>query len=133
MNTFFAKILGKPSEKELSAEEVDKIRLWIDKLNVDRNTKLLLLSVLEKGDQLPAGTKGELMYRVVNGNDFLKYARTVSDREAGSRWFDLRIIELLQISALLAEEVRKELFQFAADRIKKEPQHKELMYYGGIL
>lgn len=133
MNSFFAKLLGKPSERELSAEEVDKIRLWIDKLNVDRNIKLLLLSVLEKGDQLPAGTKGELMYRVVNGNDFLKYARTVSDREAGSRWFDQRIMELLQISALLAEEVRKELFQFAADRIEKEPQHKELMYYGGVL
>lgn len=133
MNAFFAKLLGKPSGKELSAEEVDKIRLWINKLSVDRNTKLALLDVLEKSTQLPDDTKRELMYRIVNGNDFLKYARTVSDREAGIRWFDQRVMEILQISALLAEEIRKEVFLFAADRIQNDPQHKELMFYGGIL
>ena len=134
MNSFFAKILGKSSEKELSAEEVDKIRLWIDKLNVDRNTKLLLLGVLEKGGQLPAGTEGELMYRVVNGNDFLKYARTVSDREAGAHWFDQRVMEMLQVSASLAEELRKQVFCFAAHKIEEpKSQHEELKYYGGIL
>ena len=133
MNAFFAKLLGKPSGKELSAEEVDKIRLWINKLSVDRNTKLALLDVLEKSTQLPDDTKRELMYRIVNGNDFLKYARTVSDREAGIRWFDQRVMEILQISALLDEEIRKEVFLFAADRLQNDPQHKELMFYGGIL
>lgn len=42
-------------------------------------------------------------------------------------------MEILQISALLAEEIRKEVFLFAADRIQTDPQHKELMYYGGML
>lgn len=133
MNAFLAKLLGKPTEKELSEEEVDKIRSWIDKLGVDRNTRTLLVSVLEGVGQVPANLKGELMYRLVNGNDFLKYARTVSDREAGIRWFEQRIMEMLQISAILAEEVRKEVFQFAADRIQTDPQHMELMYYGGLL
>ena len=133
MNAFFEKLLGKPSNKELSSDEVDKIRSWINKLSVDRNTRLVLLDVLEKDTQLPADRKGEMMYRIVNGNDFLKYARTVSDREAGIRWFDQRVMETLQISVLLAEEIRKEVFLFAADRIQTDPQHKELMYYGGVL
>ena len=134
MNAFLTKLLGKPSGKELSQEEVDRIRSWINKLGVDRNTKTLLVSVLEGEGQVPTNLKGELMYRLVNGNDFLKYARTVSDREAGIRWFEQRIMEMLLVSASLAEEIRKQVFCFAADKIEKpESQHEELKYYGGLV
>ena len=79
MNVFFEKILGKPTDTELSDEEVDKVRTWIDSLNVARNTKMRLISVLESQEKQEFPDKGELLYRVVNGNDFLKYAGTVSD------------------------------------------------------
>ena len=132
MNDFFEKILGKPSQKELSAEDVEKIRSWIDKLGADRVAKTALMDALENNVQIPDSAKGELLYRIVHGDDFLKYARNVVDREAGARWFDQRVMEILHISSLLAEEVRKVVFRFAADRIQKGPQHEELKYYSGI-
>ena len=73
-----------------------------------------------------------MLYRIVNGNDFLKYAGTVSDREVGMRVIDQRIMEMLGVSMNLAEEIRKQVFIFAADRIDRMPQHNELLYYGGV-
>ena len=132
MNAFFEKLLGKPTDTELSDEEVDKVRTWIDSLNVERNTKMRLISVLKAQERQELPEKGELLYRIVNGNDFLKYAGTVSDREVGMRVIDQRIMEMLGVSMNLAEEIRKQVFIFAADRIDRMPQHNELLYYGGV-
>ena len=136
MNFIFEKILGKPATVELSNEEVDKIRTWIDGLNVQGSTKARLRSVLEGADGLTENDTRDLLYRVVNGNEFLKragmYVGTESARETGMREIDRSIMEMLQVSALLAEEIRKQVFLFAAERIDKMPQHKELLYYGGI-
>lgn len=137
MNFLFEKLLGKPSATELSDEEVDKIRTWIDGLNVQGKTKMQLRSVLEGAGNLTMDDKRELLYRIVNGNDFLKragmYAGTDSARAAGMREIDHSIMEMLQVSALLAEEIRKQVFLFAADRIKEpESQHIELKIYGGV-
>ena len=132
MNAFFERLLGKPTDTELSDEEVDKVRTWIDSLSVERNTKMRLISVLEAQEKQELPEKGELLYRIVNGNDFLKYAGTVSDREVGMRVIDQRIMEMLGVSMNLAEEIRKQVFIFAADRIDRMPQHNELLYYGGV-
>ena len=132
MNAFFEKLLGKPTDTELSDEEVDKVRTWIDSLNVTRNTKMRMLSVLEVEEAQELHDKRELLYRIVNGDDFLKYAGTVSDREVGMRVIDQRIMEMLEVSMNLAEEIRKQIFIFAADRIDRMPQHSELLYYGGV-
>lgn len=136
MNFLFGKLLGRPTESELSEEEVDKIRTWIDGLSVQGNTKTRLRSVLEGAGDLAESDKRDLLYRIVNGNEFLKragmYAGTESARETGMREIDQRIMEMLEVSALLAEEIRKQVFLFAADRIDRMPQHDELLYYGGI-
>ena len=132
MNVFFEKLLGKPTDTELSDEEVDKVRTWIDSLDAGRITKLRLISVLEAQEKQEFPDKGELLYRIVNGNDFLKYAGTVSDREVGMRVIDQKIMEMLEVSMTLAEEIRKQVFIFAADRINRMPQHNELLYYGGV-
>ena len=131
MNTFFEKLLGKPSKTELSAEEVDRIRTWIDRLNVPHNAKIQLISLLGAKETQAPLYKGELLYRIVNGNDFLKYAGTVSNPEEGMRTIDRRIMEMLEVSAQLAEEIRKQVFLFAAAHIQDMPQHGELLYYGG--
>ena len=100
------------------------------------STKARLRSVLEGADGLTENDTRDLLYRVVNGNEFLKragmYVGTESARETGMREIDRSIMEMLQVSALLAEEIRKQVFLFAAERIDKMPQHKELLYYGGI-
>ena len=137
MNFLFEKILGKPATAELSNEEVDKIRTWIDGLTVQGSTKARLRSVLEGTCSLTDDDKRALLYRVVNGNDFLKragmYVGSESARETGMREIDRNIMEMLQVSALLAEEIRKQVFLFAADRIKEpEAQHEELKIYGGV-
>ena len=135
MNFFFEKLLGKPSAVEIADEEVDKIRTWIDGLGVQENNKMRLHTVLDGTEDLSEDDKGELLYRVVNGDTFLKsagmYTGTESARETGMRKFDQRIMEMLEVSARLAEEIRKQIFLFAAGRIDRVPQHDELLYYGG--
>lgn len=136
MNFFFEKLLGKPTTAELSDEEVDKVSAWIDGLSVQGNTKTRLRAVLGGNENLDENNRRELLYRIVNGNEFLKhagmYAGTESARETGMRQIDQRIMEMLGVSALLAEEIRKQVFLFAANRIDRMPQHDELLYYGGI-
>ena len=75
-----------------------------------------------------------MLYRIVSGNYFLKYAGTVSDREVGMRVIDQKIMEMFEVSMTLAEDIRKQVFIFAAEHINKEtPQYKELQYYcGGV-
>ena len=48
------------------------------------------------------------------------------------RVIDQKIMEMLEVSMTLAEEIRKQVFIFAADRINRMPQHNELLYYGGV-
>lgn len=133
MNMFFEKLLGSPMVGELSEEDADKIRIWIDSLNVGRNAKSILNSVLEPTFELSQPKKQELLYRVVNGNDFLKYAGTVSNREAGLRFIEQRIMEMLNVSNIIAEDIRKQIFLFAAERIdRKTEQYRELLYFGGV-
>ena len=133
MNIFFERLLGHPENKELTREGVDKIRKWIDKLDIGRNAKSILVSVLEQNSVLTKQMKQELLYRIVNGNDFLKYAGKVTDRESGIKYIEQKIVEMLNISNIIAEEIRKEVFLFAADRIDNQSQqYNDLLFYGGI-
>lgn len=136
MNFLFEKLLGKPTSTKLSNEAVDKIRTWIDELSVEGNTKMRLRTVLDGTENLARNDKRDLLYRIVSGNEFLKYAGmytgTESARETGMRVIDQRIMEMLRVSAHLAEEIRREVFLYAADHIDTKPQHDELLYYGGV-
>lgn len=136
MNYLFEKLLGKPTVAELSDEEVDKVRTWIDSLSVQGNTKSRLRSVMDNAATPTEKDRQDLLYRIVDGNEFLKragmFVGTEYARETGMREIDRRIMEMLQISAPLAVEVRKQIFLFAADQIDRNPQHEELLYYGGV-
>lgn len=135
MNTFFEKLLGKPEPNELSEEDIDRVRRWIDDLNVGPNAKKMLLSVLKSEMKPSENLKQDLLYRIVNGNDFLKYAGTATERDAGICFIEQRIMEMLYVSKEIAEEIRKQIFLFAEQKIDSEnvAQRKELLRYGGVL
>ncbi len=136
MNVFFGRIVKTdPTIGELNDEDVDRLKNWIDNLPVGRNTKLQLLNVLNPEGKLDDLNKGEILYRLTNGNDFLKYAGTKADREAACTVIDQKIMQQLDISRQLAEEVRREIFLYAASQIDRErlaAQYVELQQYAEL-
>lgn len=136
MNVLFGRIVKTdPTIGELNDEDVDRLKNWIDNLPVGRNTKLQLLNVLNPEGKLDDLNKGEILYRLTNGNDFLKYAGTKADREAACTVIDQKIMQQLDISRQLAEEVRREIFLYAASQIDRErlaAQYVELQQYAEL-
>lgn len=136
MNVFLGRIVKTdPTIGELNAEDVDRLKNWIDNLPVGRNTKLQLLSVLNPEGKLNNLNKGEILYRLANGNDFLRYAGTKTDREAACTAIDQKIMQQLDISRELAEQVRREIFLYAASQIDRErlaAQYVELQRYAEL-
>lgn len=136
MNFLFETILGRPRTAELTDEDVDRVKTWIDESKIPAGAKQRLHDVLDGKCDLNEKSRRELLYHIVNGNTFLKqagmYAGSGSAREAGMREIDRELMEMLEVSAVLAEEIRKQIFLLAADHIDKMPQHNELLYYGGV-
>ena len=135
MNIFFGQILHTPVIGELTSEDADNIRNWIENLQVGRNTKLDLLGVLNAKRSLSKQHMQEILYRLAGGNDFLRYAGMKTDRDAASRVIDQSIMERLSVSSQIAKEIRQQIFLYAASQIDREQlasQYQELLQYGGV-
>ena len=135
MNIFFGQILHTPVIGELTSEDADNIRNWIENLQVGRNTKFDLLGVLNAKRSLSKQHMQEILYRLAGGNDFLRYAGMKTDRDAASRVIDQSIMERLSVSSQIAKEIRQQIFLYAASQIDREQlasQYQELLQYGGV-
>lgn len=135
MTALFKKILyGAKDGRELSQEEVDEIKLWIDKVDTGRDAKKLLLKVVEEKVSLTQEECRYLCYCIAKGSTLLKYYNQTPNREIVQRSIDIQIADQLQISETLAEEIRKNIFIYAAANVdqKKVEYRNELLYYGGV-
>ncbi len=131
----FNKVLhGVNDGKELSQEEVDRIKLWIDRVDTGRTAKMLLLKVVEQKEPLTEDERCYLCYCLVKGNTLVKQWEQETNREMVQKSIDIQIADQLQISEALAEEIRKNVFVYVATHIdqKNIEYRNELLYYGGV-
>lgn len=134
MDKLFTQILhGVNDSRELTGEEVDHLKDWIDRQNIGRATKGLLLHILEKKGDLDSETKGYLLYCLLRGDLIIEQTKHLSDRDIVQTIVDQKIMDSLKVSAELAEEIRKTIYQYAAEQVKvDEAQFNDLLYYGGV-
>lgn len=136
MNTLFARILhGVDDSRELENENVDYVKVWkawLDRLNTGRDAKKLMLQTLESQSNLENAQKGYLLYCICRGDLMIEQTKNIFDRNIVQKIVDQRIMDSLQVSAELAEEIRRVVFQYAAERVKADTaQFNDLLYYGG--
>ena len=124
---------GVDDSRELTTDEVDQLRIWVDRFNTGRDVKKMLLRLLDENVDLAEQERGYLLYCLTRGDVFIEQTRNITHRDLVQSVVDRRIMDSLQVSAVLAEEVRKLVYRYAAERVlPDEAQFNDLLYYGGI-
>ena len=133
MEKLFTRILHDVKDGyELSDESVDKIKLWVDRLDTGTEARTLLYKALE-GNSLSEREKGYLLYCLVKGKTLVTQAEKKSDLHLARAIVEQAAMDTLQVSAGIAEEIRKMVFWYAASQVEQdEIRHRNLMYYGGV-
>ena len=134
MDGLFRRVLRSGGDREeLTEEQADRVRRWMDRLDTGRGAKELLLRAAGGEEPLTENEKGYLLYCLVRGRALIRQAEErmlPSDVQAAA---DQRIMEILQVSAGLAEEIRRLVFQYAAEQVREdESRYGDLRYYGGV-
>lgn len=133
MERLFAGILHTVEDGcELSHEAVDKIRLWVDRLDTGREAKALLYRALE-GKPLSEHERGYLLYCLLKGKNLIERAEMNADPYFARAIVEQAAMDTLQVSAEIAEGIRKMVFWYAASQVEQdELRHRDLLYYGGV-
>lgn len=131
-NALFARILhGGEAVGELSEEEADRLRDWIDRLDTGRAAKKLLRIVLSGCRSLTEQETGYLLYCVTKGRALTERIREVADSDDAPEKIERLLADMFDLTQDLAREVRISVFQYAASRMEHdEVQYRELLRYG---
>ena len=134
MDALFLRILhGVDDSRELKKEDVDDLKVWVERLNIGRNAKKTLLDVLESRDDLDEAQKGYVLYCTCRGDLMIEQTKSIADPAVVQKIADQRIMDSMQVSAGVAEEMRRKIFQYAAEQVKTDTaQFRDLLYYGGV-
>ena len=122
LKKYFYKLFGIRDGEELSKENVDFIREWINVLNVSEYTKSLLEQVLD-GKELNKGQRSEIAYNVFKGQQLGYILQNNSDEEKGVDDMRKSIYNMFNIQDELLTNVVKIL---NLNTILDELEHTEL-------
>ena len=122
LKKYFYKLFGIRDGEELSEENIDFIREWINALNLSEYTKSLLGQVLD-GQKLNEGQRSEIAYNVFKGKQLGYILQNNSDEEAGIDDMKKSIYNMFNIQDELLTNVIKTL---NLTTIMNELKHTEL-------
>lgn len=133
-NALFARILyGNEARNELSDEQTDRLRDWIDRLDTGRAARELLRAVLSGHKSLTEQEKGYLLYCVAKGRALIERVRKMAGPDDAPKVIERLLADMFQLTGELAREVRIAVFQYAASQMERdEVQYRELLRYGRI-
>lgn len=111
---FFTHLL-RPAQTELSQESVDSIRRWIDRINVDTDTKAMMRQSLKT----EIAEKNVLLFNMFEGKQLLlEIAQADPNSPLILDEITRKIRDFYQIQDLtLSEEIRKIIFELAIDTV----------------
>lgn len=128
MDAFFERFLHGPERRrELTEEDVDGIRRWIDCLHVREEIR----NLMRKTEPLSEQERGCVLYELLSGWDIIRQAQNC-ENPAGI--VERAAAEQLRVSAELAREIRERVFVYAAENLnpRNSNTYEILMRYGGI-
>lgn len=131
-NALVALILrGREGATELSKEQTDRLKDWIDQLDTGRDAKELLRIALSGRRNLTEQETGYLLYCVAKGRALTERTREVSDFDDAPEKIERLLADMFDLTQDLAREVRIAVFQYAASQMEQdEAQCRELLQYG---
>lgn len=92
---------------DLSPEQVDSLKQWIGWTSWGSKPKNQLLRLLKEGTVLDKDQCGELLYQIAQGKSLCEQANEISPEEKLPLFMELEIVERLQVSHPLAEQIRQ--------------------------
>ena len=117
---------------ELNDEDVDKLNNWISSLHIDTDMKKELQELIEHGSPYPSLAQSAL-YCMTKGRDVITSTEQILESTVRQAEADRRIIEMLHISNTTAAEVRRQIFAYAAEKVREDAeQYRDLLFYGGV-
>ena len=117
---------------ELNDEDVDKLNNWISSLHIDTDMKKELQKLIEHGSPYPSLAQSAL-YCLTKGRDVITSTEQILESTVRQAEADRRIIEMLHISNTTAAEVRRQIFAYAAEKVREDAeQYRDLLFYGGV-
>lgn len=117
---------------ELNDEDVDKLNNWISSLHIDTDMKKELQKLIEHGSPYPSLAQSAL-YCMTKGRDVITSTEQILESTVRQAEADRRIIEMLHISNTTAAEVRRQIFAYAAEKVREDAeQYRDLLFYGGV-
>ena len=123
---------GEPKHIELTEEDVDYLKNWIEKQNVGRAVKQTFLNVLHD-DSVPEKEKGEAFYSLIRAKTMWDKYHNMGNEKMFQSMVDDEIIEKFNLTEESASQVRMMAFSFASNSVKREEQLKrDLLLYGGV-
>jgi Predicted ATPase len=127
-------LFGSADCEELSAEEVDEVKCWIDYVDLGRAAKDLLLKTLHSNEKLTETEQGFLLYCLIKGKDLIQQQLDyTTSPDAVQATMNSQISDRLSVSLPLAEEIRKRVFLYAAHQVEENTvRYDDLLYYGGV-
>ena len=130
----FTKILdGTKDCEELSAECVDRLKVWIDRYDTGREIKEVLRQALEPQQELLEQDVPYLCYCLVKGRSLIGMAEKAPNPSAAQALADQAVADAIQVSAGLAARIRELVFAYAASQVRDdEERFRDLLRYGGI-
>lgn len=117
---------GAKDGRELPRKTVDYLNRWIDRLDVGGVQKKLLRQAMLTKQPLPEDEKGKLLYFVAKGNIFLSPAEHIADPVHARAAADQQIIDQLQVSGNVAEQIRMAVAAYADSQPKSKGLYRTL-------
>ncbi|MBP8639464.1 MAG: ATP-binding protein [Oscillospiraceae bacterium] len=132
LQELFLKELIAPHDerRKFTMDEVDQISRWIDALDTSSAVK----QILHQGvvDALPEDKVGYALYCAVKGKSLLEQVPLEQNQNIAPSIIEANIMDSLNISRELSEEIRKIVCIYASELVKENIAYRDtLRYYGG--
>ena len=136
MNTFFHLLLyGTIDGYELTENDVDKLKIWIERQEVNGDGKNILRTVLDNPQNITDEQRRKIVYGLLHGPALVALRKNGAEPETVRNLVEQRISDTLHVRMAIAEEIRKQIFIRAAEqaRVKgNDALYNELICYGGV-
>ena len=125
---------GKQKHMELTEEDVDYLKNWIEKQDVGRDVKKIFFKALDGQDSFSKNEKFNALYCLIKAHSLWDKYKNWGNIESFQAMVDNTIMEKLSVTRECASEIRKAAYLFAGQNIESDDEElvNDIFLYGGV-
>ena len=119
---------------ELTEEDVDYLKNWIEKQDVGRDVKKIFFKALDGQDSFSKNEKFNALYCLIKAHSLWDKYKNWGNIESFQAMVDNTIMEKLSVTRECASEIRKAAYLFAGQNIESDDEElvNDIFLYGGV-